>query len=228
MNNLKHSSEVTVYLVSRLGSERVKDKIYREFYNGCSLFEIMCQKMKDLSFPYAAAIGDKELINIAEKYNVPIQLRSKKALRGQQGTLLRDIYNFLEKCSTKYACLLSPCTPFLKIETVNQACNLVANTDTMSLSSVYFEQNWFFGSDKKPLFPIDVARMDSKALSLYGKANAFEIFPVKRFLEKGYYFNYESSKDPYLFEIDREEAIDINSEAEYKMASYSWKAKHEG
>ena len=83
MNNLKHSSEVTVYLVSRLGSERVKDKIYREFYNGCSLFEIMCQKMKDLSFPYAAAIGDKELINIAEKCNVPIQLRSEKALRGQ-------------------------------------------------------------------------------------------------------------------------------------------------
>jgi len=69
--------------------------------------------------------------------------------------------------------------------------------------------------------------MDSKFLSLYGKANAFEIFPVKRFLEKGYYFNYESPKDPYFFEIDKEEAIDINSEVEFKQASYLWKAKQD-
>ena len=49
MSNLKNSNEVTIYLVSRLGSERVKDKIYREFYKDLSLFEITCQKMKELS-----------------------------------------------------------------------------------------------------------------------------------------------------------------------------------
>ena len=167
MKNLKYSNELTVYLVSRLGSERVKDKIYREFYNGYSLFEIMCQKMKDLSFPYAAAIGDKELIDIAEKYNIPIQLRSKSSLKAQRGSLIRDIYAFLEKCSTKYACLLSSCTPFLKMETVNKACDLICNTNNTSVTSVYFEQNWFFGSDKKPLFPIDVVRMDSNHLHLH-------------------------------------------------------------
>mgnify|MGYP001190759560 CR=1 FL=1 len=227
MSNLKNSNEVTIYLVSRLGSERVKDKIYREFYKDLSLFEIACQKMKELSFPCAAAIGDKELIEIANKYNVPIQLRSQSSLKAQQGSLLREIYAFLEKCPTKYACLLSPCAPFLKMETLNKACDLICNTENMSVTSVYFEQNWFFGSDKKPLFPVDVIRMDSKFLSLYGKANAFEIFPVKRFLEKGYYFNYESPKDPYFFEIDKEEAIDINSEVEFKQASYLWKAKQD-
>ena len=224
MKNLKYSNELTVYLVSRLGSERVKDKIYREFYNGCGLFEIMCQKMKDLSFPYAAAIGDKELIDIAEKYNIPIQLRSKSSLKAQRGSLIRDIYAFLEKCSTKYACLLSSCTPFLKMETVNKACDLICNTNNTSVTSVYFEQNWFFGPDKKPLFPVDVTHLDTKALSIYGSANAFFIFPLKRFLEKGYYFTHELPTDPYLFEISKEEAIDINSEIDFKLASYIWRA----
>ena len=176
--------------------------------------------------------GDKPLSEvvksyIAEKYNVPIQLRSEKALRGQQGTLLRDIYNFLEKCSTKYACLLSPCTPFLKMETVNKACDLICNTNNTSVTSVYFEQNWFFGPDKKPLFPIDVTHLDSKALSIYGSANAFFIFPVKRFIEKGYYFTHELPTDPYLFEISKEEAIDIklfiNSHANSCVNSYKYK-----
>ena len=140
MSNLKNSNEVTIYLVSRLGSERVKDKIYREFYKGSSLFEIACQKMKELSFPCAAAIGDKELIEIANKYNVPIQLRSQSSLKAQQGSLLREIYAFLEKCPTKYACLLSPCTPFLKMETLKDVvhCSVLVtrsfSSDTIGLS----------------------------------------------------------------------------------------------
>lgn len=215
---------VTVYLIARLGSSRAKGKNLREFADGVSIFEIMCKKMKELRYPYFAAVGEKALIDIAKKYSVPVVERSEESLNADGP--LRKIFEFMEGCETSHANIISPCTPFLEPKTINQANDFMCSDDYNSITSVTFEQNWYFGADKKPLFPFDIHNMNSKALEVYALANAFEIFPVDRFLEKGIYYTFDNYKDPYLYKIPKMEAYDINSEEEYEIASYIWKAKY--
>ena len=67
---------VTVILVARTASSRCPQKVIKPFTEGMSLFEIMCQKLEKLDFPFAAGIGEPELIEIAERHHIPIFHRS--------------------------------------------------------------------------------------------------------------------------------------------------------
>ena len=224
MKKSSQNKNVTVYLVARLGSVRTKDKNIRDFAGGLSLFEIMCKRMKDLTFPYFAAVGDAKLIEIAKRHHVPVALRSKESLSSDGP--LRKIFEFLENCETTHASLISPCTPFLEAQTINKSCAAMCQEGYQSITSVTFEQNWYFGRDQKPLFPIDIQNMNSKALEVYAMANAFEIFPVERFLKEGIYYTFKGKNDPFLYRIPKKEAYDINSEEEFEIASYIWRARH--
>ena len=223
-----HESEknVTVFIVARTGSTRVPKKVLREFAHGLSLFEIMCRKMRRVKYPCYAAVGDSELIEIAEKHSVSVMYRSKNEITSDGP--LRLIFNFLEKCETSHALLISPCTPFLEPETINKACEFQCQTDHKSVSSATMEQNWFFDRDRNPLFPIDVYNMNSKDLCIFALANAFEIFPVDRFLKEGIFYTFSDPTDPYLYEIPKREAIDINNREEFELAVSLWRNSNYG
>ena len=224
MTKIKSKKEVTVYLIARLGSSRAKSKNLRPFAGEVSIYELMCQRMKKLKSPFYAAVGEPELIDIAKKYGIPVALRSKDSLNADGP--LRKIFEFIEDCPTSHANIISPCTPFLEPETIDRANEYMCQENVTSITSVTFEQNWYFGADKKPLFPFDIYNMNSKALKVYALANAFEIFPVKRFLDKGIYYTFENPEDPFLYQIPKLEAYDINSEEEFEIASYIWRSRY--
>ena len=224
MSKTIRDKNVTVYLIARLGSSRTKGKNLRPFAGKMSLFENMCVRMKKLKSPYFAAVGESELIDIAQKHGIPVAFRSKESLNADGP--LRKIFEFIENCPTSHANIISPCTPFLEAATIDKANQFMIQENYMSITSVIFEQNWYFGADKKPLFPFDIYNMNSKALKVYALANAFEIFSVKRFLDKGIYYTFKNPGDPYLYQIPKMEAYDINSEEEFEIAVHIWKARY--
>jgi CMP-N-acetylneuraminic acid synthetase len=216
------TKNVTVYTIGRLSSQRAPRKMVRPFTeDGKSLFEIMCETMHLLRYPCFTAVGDEELIEIGERQNIPNILRSKEEVTGDGN--LRKIFSFLERCETSHAMLISPCTPFLSAQVINEACDFFCQNDYKSLTSVTQEQNWFFGRDKKPLFEFDVLNMNSKELCVYALANAFEVFPVERFLREGIYYTFKDPEDPYLYEIPKNEAIDIDDEDDFNLAAAMWR-----
>ena len=186
-----------------------------------SLFEIMCQKLKKMDFPYVAGIGEPELIEIAERHHIPIFHRSLEEVN--VATPLSKVFKCVEQCNTSHATLISPCTPFLEIETINQACRIFCESiEWESMSSVIKEQNWFFDENRRPLVPINVQNMDSNELCIYALANAFEIFPVERFLREGIYYTCANPIDPYLYEIPKNEVYDIDDREDFELGQHIW------
>jgi len=223
---MAETEDVSVIVVGRIGSTRCPQKIVRDFVDGLSLFEITCNMLKSVNHPVYAGIGEQELVSIAEEARVPIIFRSQDEITAHSP--LRRVFKCVEQIKTKYAMLISPCTPFLRAETVNRACETLLNSKEhyQSLSSATIEQNWFFDREMRPLFPINVHNMTSNDLRIYALAGAFEAFPVKRFLEEGIYYTFADPTDPYLFEISKKEAIDINSEEEFRLAASTWRHEH--
>ena len=210
--------DITIYLIARLNSERLPNKMIIPFdeINNHSLFERACIKMKDLKFKNKVAIGEKELIKIANKYNIEIEKRPQNEL--DSNGKLREVFNFLSNTKTSHAMLVSPCNPFITADVLNNACNVFLKNNYISMTSVIKDQNWYFNYDYKPISPIDPYKMNSKDIKLYKKANVFEIFPVKRFLEKGIYYTFENKNDPFFYEIEKKYSIDVDDETDFNIA----------
>ena len=215
------AKNVTVYLTARLSSQRAPRKMIRPFtQDGKSLFEVMCNTLQHLRYPCFTAVGDEELIEIGKQQNLANAHRTQEEINGDGN--IRKIYGFLERCETSHAMIISPCTPFLTPEIINEACDFFCKNEFKSLTSIIKEQNWFFGRDKKPLFKFDLLNMNSKDLCIYALANAFELFPVERFLRQGIYYTFDDPEDPFLYEIAKSEAVDINDEHDFNLASAMW------
>ena len=119
--------------------------------------------------------------------------------------------------------LISPCTPFLEIETINHSCRIFCESiEWASMSSVIKEQNWFFDENRQPLVPINVQHMVSNGLCVYALANAFEVFSVERFMKEGIYYTFTNPNDPYLYEIPKSEAYDIDNPEEFELGQHIW------
>jgi len=219
MNSKKKS--VTVVMAARVESKRCQRKVAREFFEGKSLFDLMCQRLHQLRHPFAAAVGDEELVQAAHRQKVPVIERSHEEVNAHAPLL--KVFKCMEKVKTTHAMLVSPCTPNLTMETINKACDFFIESPYRSMSSCTLEQNWFFDKDKKPLFPINVHNMTSNELCIYALANAFEIFPVDRFMEQGIFYTFDDPTDPHLFQIPKNEALDINTEEEFVIAQDLWR-----
>ena len=221
MENKK--KDISIFIVARTASSRCPDKVIRDFSQGKSLFEIMCERMQTLRYPTFAAVGEPILSDIANKQNIPIIHRTKEEINSHGP--LRRVFACVEQCKTTHIMLISPCTPFLQTDVINAACDFFVKNEYQAITSAIREQNWFFDQDRKPFFPIDVRNMTSNDLCIYALANAFEIFPVERFLNEGIYYTFEDPCDPYLYEIPKAQAVDIDSEEDFNLASYMWEMR---
>jgi len=189
-----------------------------------SLFEIMCQKIKTLDYPIAAGVGESELIEIAERYQIPIFHRSQEEVNA--ATPLSKVFKCVEQCKTSHAMLISPCTPFLSAEVINKACQVFCESQEWeSMSAIIKEQNWFFDENRKPFVPINVHHMVTNELCVYALANAFEAFPVERFLKEGIYYTFTNENDPYLYEIPKNEAFDIDDLEDFELGQHIWSSR---
>ena len=178
----------------------------------------MCKKLKEVDYPIAAAVGDTELIELANRLDVPILSRTKEEVTMAEP--LVKVFKCIEQCKTSHAMLVSPCNPFLSVETINTACRVFCESKWTSMTAVIKEQNWFFDENRKPLVPINIKNMTTNELCVYAMANVYDIFPVDRFMQDGIFYTFESLNDPYLYEIPKDEAFDIDHPEDFELGQH--------
>ena len=181
----------------------------------------MCQKLNKLDFPFAAGVGESKLIDIAKRYQVTVFHCSEEEVNA--ATPLIKVFKCVEQCTTSYSMLISQCTPFLEAETINTACRKFCKTEEWNpMSAAIKEQNWFFNENHEPLTPINVHNMTTNDLCVYALANAFEVFPVERFIKEGIWYTFTNPTDPYLYEIPKREAFDIDDQEAFELGQHVW------
>ena len=117
---MKKLEDICVVVQARLGSQRVPQKMIREFAD-TTLMDICLEKLSASSYipgnSIYASVCESELVEISKNYPVQIFHRSEKSANSE-GTPMTDMYEWWDKIPFKYCVLVNACAPFLKLETI--------------------------------------------------------------------------------------------------------------
>jgi CMP-N-acetylneuraminic acid synthetase len=215
---------IPIILAARLQSERCKRKTVRPFHNGLSLTEISLEKFKGRKDVYLMA-REEIFEEMAKSHNIPFLKRTEQSVMGET---LSDIYAFLK--DTHFTDILSynVCCPFTKPETIDTCIKIYQERKLQALKCAVEMHEIILDDQMLPLNR-DANEPNSKYRKpLYTVANNFYIFNFKRFWEIGgkLYPSYQKD-DPYFHPIDYTEALDIDTEDQFRVVQAIYQNMHE-
>lgn len=215
------------YLQARTRSERCANKMLRPF-GDTNLIELALSKFAkpQNSFNFYFSAYDEKLKKIGRKYTSNIINRSKESEEGEEILL---VFNYLSQLKEEYVMFINGCCPFLKLETMEKAAKFFLENNFKSLAAVVRSSEWYYHMDGTPINYIDTTVVDTKRTKpVFKIAQTFYIFPRERFLKNGFVWTNQPN-DPYFYEINDLEAVDIDTELEFLMAeSLYLKIKEQG
>ena len=118
---MKDKKDIAVIIQARLGSQRVPNKMIKQFHN-TTLLDIALEKIKKLkSVPinnFYLSAYEPEIISKGKEHNLNIFYRSKKSAESE-GTPMTEMYDWWDKLPHKYCVLINACLPFLEVDTID-------------------------------------------------------------------------------------------------------------
>jgi CMP-N-acetylneuraminic acid synthetase len=211
---------VAVMLNARLRSSRSKDKMVRPFA-GSSLVEIALRKLAhvDADARYFC-VAEEPLLALFERIRpqgVELLRRSPEAVSGDAPQAIINAH--YARATTTHIAFMNACHPFMLPSTLSRAIELLKSDHRIdAMTSTVTRRDWLYGEDGAPLLRVDLSIGDTKrSPRVHRVAHAFHIFPRQRFVSGDPIFR-DVPGDPYLFSIPEEEAVDIDTELELRMA----------
>jgi len=212
---------VSIVINARTQSTRIPNKLLRSFA-GTNLLTIALNKLSHtVSVPTYLAAADQEIIDLYKKYKYSrIKLLKRRPEAVEKGLndykIAWEHYGWID---TPYILCMNPCLPFTKMSTYLKAIEYFKNnTELKTMTSVKSSQNIFFNSDLQLINQLEntaIRTQDNK--KVYEMAHVFHIFDKKFYLNNGYFWDYDKN-DPYLYEVPKEETIDVDDPLDFIIA----------
>jgi len=211
--------KIGVFIPGRLSSERLPNKLILPLNDDKdTLWSIACSKVDLLPEKYVrvALCSDRALREISRSfYNLETVERDQDTAKaeGPMSYIFKDLK--VAHPEVTHWMFLNPCLSLLKGSTIKECLEKFEKNPTTFGTSVKKYQNWLWNIDKENLTPVDYSRLTTKEIhNLYEAAHAFHIFESD--------FLYTEDKDtlmlnekPSLFEINKEELIDVDTQQDY-------------
>lgn len=210
--------QVGIFVPARLNSERLPNKQILPI-GELSMFEIACKKLKSLSVDYEVAvlIKDKELMDIAAKYEIPIIIRSNLscAIDGPWNKIFKELSNM----KSEYLMFLNPSVIFLKESTIRNAIEKFKNSQYESATSVKPFTNWLYDEYGEMIVLPDMTNLSTKHIKgIMQPAHCFHILNKEKMLNE----NIVLEKSHLLIPVDSNETIDIDTTDDYMYARWKY------
>lgn len=210
---------ITVVTNARLGSTRVPQKLVRPFADS-SLIEIALSKLDKMDFfeHRYLAVAEKELIELGNKYkNIEILERDAAAIKKGVNPLIVTFEHYL-RVPSDYIFVFNPCLPCIRIETIKKAYDYFQETNYNSYTAVIPTGDWIFDSEGNALTNSDPRNATTnKDRSFFKGCHAFHIINKAFFLKQQVLWTF-TPNDPHLVRIPEEEAVDVDTPAEFDLA----------
>jgi CMP-N-acetylneuraminic acid synthetase len=208
---------ITIFINARMGSSRCKNKLLRNFADSC-LFEIALRKLEIINADEKYICAHEDIFfNFNHDDTVRHYRRTKESVTvdGPLIKVFESYYHF----KSDYVMFLNPCHAHLKAETIQNAIDYFKESSFEAMTSVEKVNDWIFDSGGELLYPSDLAHGDTKRTAdAYRAAHAFHIYNRYRFLDNdGFLWSWKKD-DPHLYEIDKYEAIDIDSDIDFDIS----------
>ena len=210
--------QIAAFVPMRHFSERVKGKNYRPF-GGIPLYHhivktlLNCQKITQVCIDTDSEI----IIEDAKKHfpSVTIILRPEHLRSGM--TSMNDVLvNSISQVKADFYLQTHSTNPLLKSETINKALDLfLSSSEYDSVFGVTRLQTRLYDAEGKAINHDPNVLLRTQDLPpVYEENSNFYIFKPDIFLERKNRVGYK----PLMFEVERDEAWDIDEEVDFKIA----------
>jgi len=225
---MKSIDDVCIITQARLGSQRVPNKMLRDFA-GTTLMDIYLKKISNSSlFPIEnkiVSVWEPELKKVSQKYNVTTFNRSKESALSE-GTPMTQMYEWWDKLPYKYCVLVNACCPFLKLSTIEKFVEYYLTTSSDGLFGVMEKKNYFWNKSNELItpWPTSQAVMNTKFVEQTKEAAHCLYAGRLDKIGSGIWMGDFSKKhDIELFSVPEQECLDIDYEWQFKMCEILYK-----
>jgi CMP-N-acetylneuraminic acid synthetase len=220
---MKKSDSVAIIVQARLNSQRVPQKMIRDFA-GTTLFDVVLDKLIK-AFPHSkehiwASVYEDELLSIAENKGVNIFYRSKESANNDNS--LQKIYEWHDKLpkNYKYVILVSGCNPLLRPETIGNFYNQFKNQEEENLFAVIEKKTYYWNKEGALVtpWPEDQTIMNTKAVEpTYEAAHVLYASRLDLIKEDKFMGDFQAPGGIKLFTMSELEAFDIDYEWQFEL-----------
>jgi len=219
---MKNIKDILFIIQARLNSQRLPNKMLRSF-KGSNLFGMAMTKVLLSDFipkdNFYVSVYEQELIDEASKLGVNIFKRSHESANNDDD--LQKIYEWHDKLPFKYVIKINACSPFLKIDTINDFARQFVEQEEENLFGVIEQKDYFWNKEGLMItpWPEDQTIMNTKAVEPTYKA-AHVLYASRMDIIKDYMFMGDFFKEGgiKLFPMNELEAFDIDYEWQFKLA----------
>lgn len=225
---MKNIKDVCFIIQARLNSERVPNKMIRNF-NDSTLVDIAIQKLIESNAPLNQiylSVHEPQLLEIGQKYPINIYQRSYESANVDNGIQL--LFEWWNKLPFKYVIMISACNPLLKVETINSFIQTYLNDNHDGMFSVINKKNYFWSIDGNMInkWPNGQDLLNTKAVeTTYEAAHCLYASKLDLIGNGKWCGSWTTLNDPVLFEVSELETFDIDYEWQFVVAEQLYKLK---
>ena len=216
----KNINDVCLIVQARLNSERVHQKMMRDF-NGTNLFSLALDKiLKSKVVPrnnFFVSVYDDVFKQIAQKKKVQVFNRSYESANNDNS--LKAIYGWHDKLPFKYVIIVNACAPLLKVETIDDFVSTFLEQDEEGLFGAIKTKDYYFNQDGSLItsWPESQTIMNTKVVEVTYKA-AHVLYASRMDTIKDNIFMGDFQQGIKLYEMDELECFDIDYEWQFELA----------
>ena len=223
---MKNIDDICVIIQARLGSQRVPQKMIKDFA-GTTLTDIAIDKIKSCnSFPienFYLSAWEEELKQIANKHGVKTFDRSEKSAKSE-GTPMTEMYEWWDKLPYKYCVLVNACAPFLSSETIDDFVLKYSQSKSDGMFGVIEKKNYFWNSEKKIITPLTEAVMNTKTADpIYEAAHCLYAGRLDKIGSGIWMGDFNKQAEIELFTMSEEEVFDVDYMWQFRTAESIYK-----
>lgn len=225
---MKRFEDIAFIIYARLGSQRVPRKMLRPFANttliDLALSQIQCSKVIPKENFYLC-VHEAELIDIGENRGVQIFRRSEAS--ANEDSHLPTLMEWWDKLPFTYCVAISPCHPFLRIETIDTFIKMYQESEYDGMFTVVARKNYFWDTDGKLSTPWPEGEdlLNTKAVGItYEGAHCMWAGRLDTIGSGKWMGSFQKPHDPALYVIEEErEALDIDYEWQFNLCEAYFK-----
>ena len=222
---MKNIDKIAFIIPARTGSTRVVNKMLKPF-GDTTLIDLAIDKiLQSKIIPkenFYLHVGDKELINLANKREIKHTNRSFESL--QEPVTLQKFHEWTEILNHKYFIIINGCNPLLKIETIDNFISKFLEVDSNGMFGVFEKKTFLFNSDGimiNRFFGDDkyLATLETKFVeTCYEAAHSLYAGSTEDLKNGIYMGSFKNPKDPEFFIMEEIECFDIDWPWQFETA----------
>ncbi len=219
---MPQANRIGVFSLGRKQSERCPNKMLRPFAD-TTLTDLILEKLAVLPYDTFFAGYEPEFKAKCHRAGVRFVQRDHHSIMIDQPIV--EILSFLRSVEYEHVLLVSPCLPFLGVESIRRFAEDCLDHDVRPAFSVVRRKNYFLTLRREPLnFDLRGKTINTKTVKpVYEFAHALYFFNRRFFLREGRYWDWRRVR---LIELPAgRELLDVDTEEDFSLISAMWSAE---